>query len=52
MVNVNPLLIGKLKKHRSINPQNIAQTMLYLSKNDYPKTIIPSDEIFDLSQSS
>ncbi|ESU29865.1 nucleoside-diphosphate-sugar epimerase [Flavobacterium limnosediminis JC2902] len=48
---INPILIGKLKKYRSIAPENIAKTMWYLSKNDYPKTIIPSDMIFKLSQS-
>jgi len=47
---INPLLFGKLKKYRSIAPENIAKTMWYLSKNDYPKTIIPSDVIFSLSQ--
>jgi len=47
---INPLLFGKLKKYRSIAPENIAKTMWYLSKNDYPKTIIPSDVIFGLSQ--
>lgn len=47
---INPLLFGKLKKYRSIAPENIAKTMWYLSKNEYPKTIIPSDVIFSLSQ--
>lgn len=48
---INPLLFGKLKKYRSIAPENIAKTMWYLSKNEYPKTIITSDVIFELSQS-
>lgn len=47
---INPLLFGTLKKYRSIAPKNIAKTMWYLSKNEYPKTIIPSDTIFSLSQ--
>lgn len=48
---INPLLFGKLKKYRSIAPENIAKTMWFLSKNEYPKTVIPSDVIFRLSQS-
>lgn len=47
---INPLLIGKLKKYRSISPENIVKTMRYLSKNEYPQTIIPSDVIYTLSQ--
>lgn len=48
---INPLLFGTLKKYRSIAPENIAKAMWYLSKNEYPKTIIPSNIIFSLSQS-
>ncbi|HSD15574.1 MAG TPA: NAD(P)H-binding protein [Flavobacterium sp.] len=50
MKAINPLLIGKLKKFRSIAPENIAKTMWHLAKNDYPKTIVPSDVIFNLGQ--
>ena len=48
---INPLLFGTLKKYRSIAPQDIAKAMWYLSKNEYSKTIVPSDAIFRLSQS-
>ncbi|UOK43284.1 MULTISPECIES: NAD(P)H-binding protein [Flavobacterium] len=47
---INPLLIGKLKKFRSIPPENIAKTMWHLSKNDYPKNIVSSDVIYNLGQ--
>ncbi|WP_317236669.1 Rossmann-fold NAD(P)-binding domain-containing protein [Flavobacterium luminosum] len=42
---INPLLIGKLKKYRSITPKTIARAMIQLTKNNYTTSRISSDQI-------
>jgi len=42
---INPLLLGPLRKYRSINPTKIAKTMRFVAKNGYIKPLIESDEI-------
>ena len=42
---LNPFLIGPLKKFRSIKPEALVKTMLYLSFNSYENARITSDEI-------
>ena len=42
---LNPFLIGPLKKFRSIKPEALVKTMLYLSFNSYKNARITSDEI-------
>ncbi len=39
------LLIGSLKKYRTIEPETIAKAMLWLAYNEYSDTVIESDEI-------
>ncbi|MUP45029.1 NAD-dependent epimerase/dehydratase family protein [Gramella sp. BOM4] len=39
------LLVGKLKKYRSIHPETIADAMIYLANNPYRSGRIESDEI-------
>lgn len=41
----NLLLVGGLKKYRSIEPDSIAQCMLWVANNDYPNGKIESDKI-------
>lgn len=47
---LNPLLRGKAAKYRSIKAEAIATAMVWLANNDYPSTIIESDEIAELSK--
>ncbi len=42
---INPLLVGRLKKYRSITPKTIARAMKELAKNNYPTSRISSDQI-------
>ncbi|GAA4305177.1 NAD(P)H-binding protein [Aestuariibaculum suncheonense] len=42
---INPLLIGKLKKYQSIEPETIARAMVWLDNNIYKENRIPSDKI-------
>ena len=42
---INPLMIGPLKKYKSINADSIAQALIYVANNDHDKSIIASDEI-------
>jgi len=42
---LNPFLIGPLKKFRSIKPEALVKTMLYLGFNSYENARITSDEI-------
>ncbi|WP_300433783.1 NAD(P)H-binding protein [Christiangramia sp.] len=44
------LLVGKLKKYRSIHPETIAKAMIYLANNDYKSRRIPSDEIKSIAE--
>lgn len=46
----NLLLIGGLKKYRSIEPDSIAQCMLWVANNDYPNGKIESDKIKELAK--
>ena len=39
------LLVGKLKKYRSIHPDTIVEAMIYLANNEYRSGRIESDEI-------
>jgi uncharacterized protein YbjT (DUF2867 family) len=42
---INPILLGPLRKYRSIKPAKIAKTMRFVAKNGYKKSLIESDEI-------
>lgn len=42
---MNPLMLGPLKKYRSIHPQTIANAMVKAANSKYNKTHILSDEI-------
>jgi uncharacterized protein YbjT (DUF2867 family) len=42
---LNPLLVGGLKKYRSIKAHDIAKAMVKLANTSYKKNIIPSDRI-------
>lgn len=43
------LLVGKLKKYRSIHPETIVDAMIYLANNPYQSGRIESDEIKDIA---
>ena len=45
----NPLLLGSLKKYRSIHPETIAKAMHICANSGYPKILIESDEIQKLA---
>jgi hypothetical protein len=47
---INPLFIGSLKKYRSIHPNSIVSTMIWLANNDYKSGRIPSDIIQEISE--
>lgn len=44
----NHLLVGRLKKYRSIHPDTIAEAMLLLANNGYKRSRIESEEIKEL----
>ncbi len=44
------LLVGKLKKYRSIDPETIADAMIYLANNEYESGRIENDEIKTIAQ--
>lgn len=46
---INPLCIGRLKKYRSIYPQTIASSMVWLANNAYPKKRIVSNVIKEIA---
>lgn len=46
----NLLLVGGLRKYRSIEPDSIAQCMLWVANNDYPNGKIESDKIKELAK--
>jgi uncharacterized protein YbjT (DUF2867 family) len=46
---LNPLLIGSLKKYKSIHPKTIVNAMVWLANNDYKSGRIPSTEIQKIS---
>ncbi|WP_299433274.1 nucleoside-diphosphate sugar epimerase [uncultured Aquimarina sp.] len=45
---MNPLLIGSLKKYKSINPETIASAMVWLANNEFNRKKIVSDEIKEI----
>jgi len=47
---LNTLLVGPLRKYRSINPETIARCMLWLANNSYDRVKIPSDQIVKLGK--
>ncbi|HET8884908.1 MAG TPA: nucleoside-diphosphate sugar epimerase, partial [Salinimicrobium sp.] len=44
------LLLGHLKKYKSIHPSTIAKAMVYVGNNAYSKTRIESDEIKEIAK--
>ncbi|MBT8394997.1 MAG: nucleoside-diphosphate sugar epimerase, partial [Bacteroidia bacterium] len=48
---VNPLLVGSLKKYRSIHPKTIVKTMLWLANNEYQSGRISSNKIQEIADS-
>jgi len=49
MALLNPFLIGKFKKYKSIKAETIANTMIWLANNNYKSGRISSDEIQKIS---
>jgi uncharacterized protein YbjT (DUF2867 family) len=47
---IDPLLVGFLKKYRIIEPDTIAQSMIYLAKHGYPENRIESDQLKKLAR--
>lgn len=47
---INPLLIGRLKKYRSISAKQIAKTLFWLAENEHLSQRILSDEIKTISE--
>ncbi len=45
------LLVGKLKKYKGIEAENIAKAMFYLANNKTDVTRIPSDKILEIAKS-
>lgn len=45
---VNFVLVGPLKKYRSIKPDTIAQAIIWLANHDYEKVRVESDEIIEI----
>lgn len=48
MTVLNHVMIGPLKKYKSIHPQTIAKAMVIVANQKYSKTIIPSDQIKEI----
>jgi uncharacterized protein YbjT (DUF2867 family) len=48
---IDPLLVGSLRKYRTIRPEIIAQSMIAVSINGYKKSRIESDELVDIARS-
>ncbi|MAQ76324.1 MAG: nucleoside-diphosphate sugar epimerase [Aquimarina sp.] len=46
---INPVLVGKLRKYRSIEPETIVSVMIWVANNKYSPEIIPSDKINQLA---
>lgn len=42
---INPLLLGSLKKYRSIHPETIVSVMIWLANNEFNSKRVVSDEI-------
>jgi uncharacterized protein YbjT (DUF2867 family) len=47
---VDPLLMGNLKKYRSIHPETIVKAMVYLANNQYESGRIESDMIKNIAE--
>ena len=47
---LNPFLVGKLKKYRSIHPETIVNAMVWLANNERLSGRIPSDKIQNISE--
>ncbi|PRP67539.1 NAD(P)H-binding protein [Nonlabens agnitus] len=45
---IDPLLVGGLKKYRTIEPAVISQAMIEIAVNGYPKSRIESDELKEI----
>ncbi|MEO0525589.1 MAG: nucleoside-diphosphate sugar epimerase [Bacteroidota bacterium] len=50
MKAVDPLLLGSLKKYRSIGPNAIAKSMVWLANTDYEHVYVESDQIHRISE--
>ena len=46
---IDSLLIGFLKKYRTIEPETIAKAMIYVAVNGYDKVRIESDELKEIA---
>ncbi len=46
---IDPLLISFLKKYRTIEPEIIAQSMIYVALNGHKKSRIESDELIEIA---
>ncbi|MFS4468918.1 NAD(P)H-binding protein [Maribacter sp. 2210JD10-5] len=42
---IDPILIGGLKKYKSIRPEKIAKAMVWLDNHNYKRIRVPSDEL-------
>lgn len=49
MAVINPLLVGSLKKYRSITAHNIAKAMVKLANTNYSQVTVTSDKIQELA---
>ncbi|ARN78263.1 nucleoside-diphosphate sugar epimerase [Nonlabens spongiae] len=47
---IDPLLVGFLRKYRTIYPKTIAQSMIFIAKNGYAVSRIESDELKQIAQ--
>ncbi|WP_297690687.1 NAD-dependent epimerase/dehydratase family protein [uncultured Eudoraea sp.] len=47
---LNTVLVGPFRKYRSVTPQAIARSMVWLANNSYEKIKIPSDKIANLGE--
>ncbi len=47
---IDPLMIGFLRKYRTIHPKTIAQAMIFIAKNGYNASRIESDELKQIAQ--
>ena len=45
----NLVMVGPLRKYRSIQAETIAKAMVWLANNSYPATRIPSNEIIEIA---
>lgn len=48
---INPVLVGRLKKYSSIEPETIVSAMIWIANNKYLPEIIPSEKINQLADS-